>query len=86
MPAGKIRQSPPAQVAGVAVSIAAEGLGETGMAKRDYYEVLGLARSCGDGEIKSAFRKLAMKWHPDKIRATRAASIVSGKSTRPMTS
>jgi molecular chaperone DnaJ len=30
------------------------------MSKRDYYEVLGVARSCGDDEIKSAFRKLAM--------------------------
>jgi molecular chaperone DnaJ len=36
------------------------------MSKRDYYEVLGLARGCGDDEIKSAFRKLAMRWHPDK--------------------
>ena len=36
------------------------------MAKRDYYEVLGLTRSTGDDEIKAAFRKLAMKWHPDK--------------------
>jgi molecular chaperone DnaJ len=34
--------------------------------KRDYYEVLGLTRSAKDEEIKSAFRKLAMKWHPDK--------------------
>jgi len=36
------------------------------MTKRDYYEVLGLSRSAKDGEIKAAFRKLAMKWHPDK--------------------
>ncbi len=36
------------------------------MAKRDYYEVLEITRSASDGEIKSSFRKLAMKWHPDK--------------------
>ncbi len=36
------------------------------MSKRDYYEVLGVKRTCTDGELKSAFRKLAMKWHPDK--------------------
>ncbi|HEY7457162.1 MAG TPA: molecular chaperone DnaJ [Xanthobacteraceae bacterium] len=36
------------------------------MSKRDYYEVLGLSRGCSDDEVKSAFRKLAMKWHPDK--------------------
>jgi molecular chaperone DnaJ len=36
------------------------------MAKRDYYEVLGVARTANEDEIKSSFRKLAMKWHPDK--------------------
>lgn len=36
------------------------------MAKRDYYEVLGLDRSADEKSIKSAYRKQAMKYHPDK--------------------
>src|SRR5438105_7089957 len=37
-----------------------------GMAKRCYYEVLEVDRAANDGELKSAFRKLAMQWHPDR--------------------
>jgi molecular chaperone DnaJ len=34
--------------------------------KRDYYEVLGIGRESGDQEIKQAYRKLALKFHPDR--------------------
>ena len=41
--------------------------------KRDYYEVLGLQKGASESEIKSAFRKMAMKYHPDRNPGDKSA-------------
>ncbi len=63
------------------------------MAKRDYYEVLGVGKTASADEIKSAYRKLAMKYHPDRNpgdkeaeerfkEAAEAYSVLSDQSKR----
>ena len=62
--------------------------------KRDYYDVLGVAKSASKEEIKKAYRKLAMQYHPDRNpgnkeaeakfkEASEAADVLLSDEKRP---
>ena len=53
-----------------------------GVSKRDYYEILGVERDSTEQQIKSAYRKLALKHHPDRNPGNREAEERSSPDGR----
>lgn len=51
---------------------------------KDYYEVLGVGKDVGDEELKKAYRKLALKFHPDKNHAPGATEAFKSTADLPL--
>ena len=57
--------------------------GSSGEPMRDFYEVLGITdRRCSEDDIKKAYKKAAMKWHPDKNIGNEAEATERFKEVR----
>src|SRR4029434_10214483 len=52
---------------------AGHGEGGTSVSKADYYDVLGVERGASESDLKSAYRKLALKFHPDRNHGSKDA-------------
>lgn len=53
------------------------------LAHKNHYDVLGIARDASDEDIKRAYRKLALKMHPDKNKANKADEAFKGRPLGP---
>ena len=75
-----------------AVAAAGDGQGgrpalfEMSVTKRDYYEILGVDRDCDEQSLKSAYRKLALQFHPDRNPGDQPPKRNSRKPPKPIAS